>query len=102
MSVSDNEIFVNYGNVSNVGDVLADADRAVQSVLDQLQDVINSLRSSWSGASESEYLVAQARWNNDITAMQNLLVKYNSTLAEMTGNYGNTDNNLALQWGAIN
>lgn len=101
MSISDNEIMVNYGNVSNVGDVLADADRAVQAVIEQLQDVINPLRATWSGASETEYNVAQNRWNNDIAAMQQLLVKYNSTLAEMAGNYGNTDNNLALQWGSI-
>lgn len=101
MSVSDNEIYVNYGTVSNVGQALADADNAIQRVLVELQDVINPLRASWSGASEAEYVAVQNRWNNDVGAMNALLSKYGSTLDEMTMNYGTTDNNLALQWASI-
>jgi early secretory antigenic target protein ESAT-6 len=102
MSVSDNEIYVNYGSVSNVGQALADGDQAIQRVLTELQDVINPLRASWSGASEAEYVAVQNRWNNDIAAMNTLLAKFGSTLDDMTTNYGTTDNNLALQWSAIN
>lgn len=101
MSVSDSEIYVNYSNVSNVGQALADADAAIQRVLSELQDVINPLRASWSGASEAEYVAVQARWDNDISAMNSLLSRYGSTLDEMTTNYGTTDNNLALQWASI-
>jgi len=101
MSVSDSEIYVNYGTVSNVGQALADADAAIQRVLGELQDVINPLRASWSGASEAEYTAVQNRWNNDISAMNSLLSRYGSTLDEMTTNYGTTDNNLAMQWSSI-
>jgi 6 kDa early secretory antigenic target len=101
MSVSDNEIYVNYGTVSNVGQALADADAAIQRVLGELQDVINPLRASWSGASEAEYVAVQNRWNNDINQMNALLSRYGSTLDEMSVNYGTTDNNLALQWSSI-
>jgi early secretory antigenic target protein ESAT-6 len=101
MSVSDNEIYVNYGTVSNVGQALADADGAIQRVLTELQDIINPLRATWSGASEAEYGVVQNRWDNDIAAMNSLLARYGSTLDEMTTNYGATDNNLALQWASI-
>jgi WXG100 family type VII secretion target len=101
MSVSDNEIYVNYGTVSNVGQALADADTAIQRVLGELQDVINPLRASWSGASEAEYVAVQNRWNNDIGQMKNLLSRYGGTLDEMSVNYGTTDNNLALQWSSI-
>jgi 6 kDa early secretory antigenic target len=101
MSVSDNEIYVNYGTVSNIGQALADADNAIQRVVNELQDVINPLRASWSGASEAEYVAVQNRWNNDISAMNTLLAKFGSTLDDMTINYGTTDNNLAMQWAGI-
>ncbi len=101
MSISDNQIYVNYGTVSNVGQALVDADGAIQRVLTELADVINPLRATWSGASEAEYVNVQNRWNNDIATMNALLAKYGSTLDDMTVNYGTTDNNLALQWGAI-
>jgi WXG100 family type VII secretion target len=101
MSVSDNEIYVNYGTVSNVGQALADADAAIQRVLAELADTINPLRATWSGASEAEYVGVQNRWDNDIAAMNALLSRYGNTLDEMTVNYGTTDNNLALQWASI-
>lgn len=101
MSVSDNEIYVDYGTVNNVGQALADADAAIQRVLVELQDVINPLRASWSGASEAEYTAVQNRWDNDIATMNALLARYGNTLDEMTVNYGTTDNHLALQWSSI-
>jgi early secretory antigenic target protein ESAT-6 len=101
MSVSDGEIYVNYGNVSNVGQALADANNQIQNVINQLEDVIGPLTATWSGASETEYTAVQARWNNDTADMNSLLTRYASTLDEMTTNYGNTDNNLAFQWASI-
>jgi len=67
----------------------------------QLEDVINPLRASWSGASETEYTSVQARWNNDMGQMNSLLGTYRNTLDEMTNNYGTTDNSLANQWSSI-
>jgi early secretory antigenic target protein ESAT-6 len=101
MAVSDGQIYVDYGQVSNVYQALEDADSAIQRVLTQLEDVINPLRASWSGASEAEYTSVQARWNNDIGQMNALLGTYRNTLDDMTVNYGTTDNHLALQWSSI-
>jgi len=101
MSVSDNEIYVNYANVGNVGQELADANIQIQNVINQLEDVIGPLTATWSGASEAEYTAVQARWNNDTADMNRLLTQYANTLDEMTTNYGNTDNNLASQWASI-
>jgi early secretory antigenic target protein ESAT-6 len=101
MTVSDGQIYVDYGQVSNVEQALEDADSAIQRVLSDLENVITPLRASWSGASEAEYLMVQNRWNNDIGQMNALLVQYASTLSEMTVNYGSTDNDLALQWSGI-
>jgi early secretory antigenic target protein ESAT-6 len=101
MAVSDSQIYVDYGNVSNVYQSLEEADAQIQQVLTQLEDVINPLRASWSGASETEYTSVQARWNNDMGQMNSLLGTYRNTLDEMTNNYGTTDNSLANQWSSI-
>jgi WXG100 family type VII secretion target len=95
------EIYVNYGQVENVEQALADADQAIQRVLANLQDVVNQLRPSWAGISEQEYLPVQARFNSDLTDMNSILVQYNQVLDEIKINYGTTDNNLALQWQQI-
>jgi WXG100 family type VII secretion target len=101
MAVSDGQIYVDYGNVGNVYQSLEEADAQIQRVLTQLEDVINPLRASWSGASETEYTAVQARWNNDVGQMNALLGSYRNTLDEMTVNYGTTDNNLGVQWSSI-
>jgi WXG100 family type VII secretion target len=98
---ADNSIYVNYGGVSNVHQALEDADASIQRVLTNLNDVVTPLRATWSGASEEEYTVVQARWNGDIQDMNNLLARYGSVLDEMTVNYGTTDNNLAMSWASI-
>ena len=99
---SDNEIYVNYGQVTDVYDALVDADKSIQMVLNELENVINPLRQTWSGASESEYTAVQARWNQDTADMSLLLQRYQSTLDEISINYSNTDGNLAMQWSEIN
>lgn len=97
----DGSIYVNYGHVDNIGQALQDADAQIQRVLAELQDTIQPLRATWSGASEAEYIQVQARWNSDIQQMNTLLTRYTSTLDEMKINYSGTDNNLAFQWQAI-
>src|ERR1700733_3455857 len=101
MAVSDNHIYVNYGGVSSVGEELPNANRPDRNVPGELQNGINPLRGSGSGASEAEYINVQNRWNSDINDMSSLLTRYGSTIDDMSNNYGTTDNNLASQWSAI-
>ena len=101
MSVSGDDIYVNYPNVFNMQDVLNAADNSINMVLGELYDAINPLQATWSGASATEYGNLQTRWTNDVNSMQGLLGTYASTLDEMTVNYSSTDNNLAMQWGDI-
>jgi 6 kDa early secretory antigenic target len=97
-----NSIYVNYSGTSNVVDDLSQADNAIQAVLTNLQDAINPLRATWSGASDDEYTTVQNRWNNDMAQMQAMLPQYSSTLDNMSNNYSSTDNRIAGQWAGIN
>jgi WXG100 family type VII secretion target len=101
MTASDGDIYVNYGAVSSVETALQDADIQIKNVLENLEQVISGLQSTWDGVSEAEYIQVQARWNNDITDMSSVLKNYIGTLGEMSWNYGNTDNNLAFRWSEI-
>lgn len=93
-----NNIYVNYGATNNVIDDLSSANSQIQQQLDDLQTTIQGLQATWSGASNSEYTIAQTRWNNDMTQMQGMLPVYGQTLNDMSSNYSTTDNRLANQW----
>src|SRR5712691_7884031 len=99
--MGDGDIFVNYGGVQDVEDVLRDCDTAVGQVLDQVNTAIQPMMSSWQGSSQEAYGQVQTKWNSDLSDMQNVLSQYTPTLDEMKINYGTTDNNLALQWSQI-
>ncbi len=99
--MGDGDIFVNYGGVQDVEDVLRDCDTAVGQVLDQVNTAIQPMMSSWQGSSQEAYGQVQTKWNSDLSDMQNVLSQYAPTLDEMKINYGTTDNNLALQWSQI-
>ncbi len=101
MAISDGQIYVDYSHVTNVEQALEDADNQIKQVLTDLEDIINPLRASWSGASESEYTTVQNRWNSDLAQMNGLLATYRNTLSEMSINYNSTDNGLAHQWSSI-
>jgi 6 kDa early secretory antigenic target len=101
MSANDGDIFVNYGRVNDVEDVLRDCDNAVGRVLDEINTAVGPLVASWEGSSQDAYHQIQQKWNSDTQDMQNILQKYAPTLEEMKINYGTTDNSLALQWSGI-
>jgi WXG100 family type VII secretion target len=101
MTIDPNQIYVNYSQINNVEEDLGSAFGKIQVVLQNLEAQIQPLQATWSGASQSEYAMVQARWNADLTAMGNLLQTYTSALSEITLNYGTTDNNLASQWADI-
>ena len=101
VSSDDGYIHVNYGQVNGVYDALQGADKAIGMVLQNLEQVIAPLQASWLGISEDEYQMVQARWNQDMADMSATLTASAATLEEMSINYGNTDNNLALQWQQI-
>jgi len=101
MSSNEGDIYVNYGHVGNVEQALQGADKAISAVLSELEDMVQPLRATWDGASEEMYKYIMGVWQSNTNDMQNILAKYNTTLSEMSYNYGNTDSNLALQWSEI-
>ncbi len=99
--MSDGDIYVDYGRVNDVEDVLNGCTRAVGSIIDEINSAVGPMVSTWQGSSQDVYSQVQTKWNADTADMQNILSNYAPTLDEMKINYGTTDNNLALQWSQI-
>jgi WXG100 family type VII secretion target len=101
MTTDPGSIYVNYGQIDNVLEELEFADQNIQNILNDLNEQIQPLRATWSGASDDEYQAVQNKWNADLANMSAVLSKYGGVLSEITLNYGQTDNNLAAQWAAL-
>lgn len=99
--MSADSIYVNYSGCTDVADVLNASTRAVTQVIDHIQNAVQQLQASWEGSSMDAYGQVQTRWNSDMADMQAMVAQYAPTLDEMSGNYSQTDNNLALQWSGI-
>lgn len=101
MSINDGDIYVQYGQVNDVEDVLNNCTNAVGRILNEIMTAVQPLVASWEGSSQDAYQQIQQKWNSDTQDMQTVLQRYAPTLDEMKVNYSNTDNNLALQWSSI-
>jgi WXG100 family type VII secretion target len=101
MTAGRDTINDNDNDADSVQETLLNANEAIQAVLNDLQEVINPLRATWSGASEAEYLQVQARWNSDMRKMYAALAGCSTTPDAMGKNYVLTGNRLALVWSAI-
>lgn len=99
--MSSDSIYVNYGQVTNVEEVLQDGTKQIEALLENLNNAIQPLRATWAGVSDEEYSQVQARWNSDTASMGSILTSYAGTLSNMQYNYSNTDTNLAFQWASI-
>jgi WXG100 family type VII secretion target len=97
----DGLISVQYGPTNDVYDALVAADKAIGSVISELEGVINPLIGTWEGISANAWQSLQQNWNNMIAQMNADLGSNAGILSEMTSNYGTTDNNLAMQWQEI-
>ena len=99
--MSSDSIYVNYSGVTDVVDVLNASTTAISQILDHINTAVQTLQGSWEGSSMDAYGQVQTKWNADMADMQGMVQKYGPTLDEMSGNYSQTDNNLALQWSGI-
>jgi WXG100 family type VII secretion target len=95
------EIYVNYAGVENVEELLQQANQAIVALLENVQGTVSKLQPYWAGPSNDEYQIRQAKWTADMADMQQILVRYNSTLSDLKYNYFTTDRNLAIQWSQL-
>lgn len=101
MTTGQDTIYVNDNGAESLQETLLNANKAIQAVLNDLQEVINPFHATWSGASEAEYLQVQARSSSDMRKMYAALAGCSTNRDAMGENYALTSNRLALVWSAI-
>jgi len=95
------EIFMNYTGVNNTIEDMESANIAIMNILETLEDEIQPLRATWSGPSEQEYEICQAKWVADMTDMFRMLGQAGDTLQQMALNTSSTDAGTADGWASV-
>ena len=95
------DITVYYSGVDNAGEALAAGTKAIQSVLQELDTMLNSVKAEWYGNSAETYTQLQQQWNTRAEDMNHKLSQAHVNLGDIRQNYSNTDNSLALSWTEI-
>jgi ESAT-6 family protein len=98
MGDGDGNIHVTYSGVQDVSDALSAGTKAIQALLENLEQAIAPLRSSFQGNAAGEYETRKNKWDADAADMGTILGSATQTLDEMAENYSHTDLTLAFQW----
>jgi WXG100 family type VII secretion target len=69
------EIAVNFGQLSDAADNLGQTANKIQSELDELEQMLKPLVSTWEGAAQEAYMAAQAEWDKAAKNMQEICAK---------------------------
>jgi WXG100 family type VII secretion target len=103
MLMSDDILHVEYTGVNSVSTAFQDAVKAMQQMLDQLdQDVTSSgMNTYWSGAAQTEYSEVKANWNQILANTASDLNVMSGIMDEISHLYNTTDDNIALNWQQI-
>jgi 6 kDa early secretory antigenic target len=63
----------------------------IKSQLDQLESEVSKLRAGWSGESQQAYDIAQAKWNQSLTDLNQLLQLISQRTIEIAETYDKND-----------
>lgn len=63
----------------------------IRSELERLEGEVAKLRGSWSGESQRAYDIAQRKWNESLTSMQQLLERISSGTEQIAQQYNASD-----------
>ncbi len=70
----------------------------LQNCLDDLEQTLNQLRSSWEGQTQEAYDVAQRQWNQGLEGLKDVLRRTSSAVDSARSNYQTTDQSNAARF----
>ncbi|CAL9613470.1 hypothetical protein SUDANB58_05688 [Streptomyces sp. enrichment culture] len=101
MDFSDGYIYVDYNHAEGAADDMVSQSKAIMSILANLEMELTELRNSWIGDDRDVYSEVQAKWDNAVENIKNLLANHSGLLTEISSNYRHTEQNLSQRWGDI-
>ncbi|MFH8798145.1 WXG100 family type VII secretion target [Streptomyces sp. NPDC017936] len=101
MDFSDGYIYVDYNHAEGAADDMVSQSQSIMSILANLEMELAELKNSWIGDDKDVYSEVQAKWDNAVENIKNLLANHSGLLTEISANYRYTEQNLSQRWGDI-
>ena len=89
---------VNYGALDGAAADIKTGANNLQNCLDDLENTLNQLRSSWEGQTQEAYDDAQRRWNQGLAGLKDVLNRTSSAVDAARSNYQTTDQSNAARF----
>ena len=89
---------VNYGALDAAAADINTGAANLQNCLDDLEQTLNPLRSSWEGQTQEAYDDAQRRWNQGLEGLKDVLRRTSSAVDSARSNYQQTDQSNAARF----
>ena len=89
---------VNYGALDGAAADIKSGAANLQGCLDDLENTLNQLRSSWEGQTQEAYDDAQRRWNQGLEGLKDVLNRTSSAVDAARSNYQTTDQSNAARF----
>lgn len=70
----------------------------LEAALDNLEQLLNQLRSNWEGQTQEAYEEAQRRWNQGLEGLKDVLRRTSSAVDAARSNYQTTDQSNAARF----
>ena len=101
MDYSDGYIYVDYNRAEGSAEDMINQSQAIMGIISNLEMELTELKNSWIGDDKDVYTEVQAKWDNAVQNIKNLLANHSTLLDEISGNYRHTEQNLSQKWGDI-
>ena len=82
---------VNYGALDGAAADIKSGASNLQGCLDDLENTLNQLRSSWEGQAQEAYNAAQVKWNQGLEGLKDVLSRTSAAVDAARSNYQQTD-----------
>ena len=89
---------VNYAALDSAAADIKTGASNLQSCLDDLENTLNQLRSSWEGKTQEAYDTAQRQWNQGLEGLKDVLRRTSSAVDSARSNYQSTDQSNAARF----
>ncbi|MCX4703073.1 WXG100 family type VII secretion target [Streptomyces sp. NBC_01373] len=101
MDFSDGYIYVDYNPVEGAADDMVSQSQSIMSILANLEMELSELRNSWIGDDRDVYSDVQAKWDEAVQKIKDLLAMHSGLLTDISANYRYTEQSLSQRWGDI-
>ena len=89
---------VNYGALDGAAADIKTGANNLQNCLDDLENTLNQLRSSWEGKTQEAYDTAQRQWNQGLEGLKDVLTRTSNAVDSARSNYQPTDQSNAARF----